>query len=83
MIATLGIEGSLVLVNNDFLHVETFKEVERKDTTGAGDVYHGAFLFGIIHEWSVKDVMIFSSEVSSIKCMSYGGRDVYQILMQL
>lgn len=75
LVATLGIEGSLALINNDFLHVETFKEVERKDTTGAGDVYHGAFLFGIIHGWSVKDIMVFSSAVSSIKCMSYGGRN--------
>lgn len=72
---TLGIKGSLALINNDFLHVKTFKEVERKDTTGAGDVYHGAFLFGIIHGWSVKDTMIFSSAAASIKCMSYGGRN--------
>lgn len=75
LVATLGIEGALALVNDNFLHVETFKEVEIKDTTGAGDVYHGAFLFGIINGWSVKDTMVFASAVSSIKCMSYGGRD--------
>ena len=75
LVTTLGIEGSVALINKDFLHVETFKEVERKDTTGAGDVYHGAFLFGIIHGWSLKNIMIFSSAVSSIKCMSYGGRN--------
>ena len=75
LVTTLGIEGSIAIVNNDFLCVKTFTEVEIKDTTGAGDVYHGAFLFGIIHGWSVKDIMVFSSAVSSIKCMSYGGRN--------
>ncbi|MCL4376893.1 MAG: carbohydrate kinase family protein [Actinobacteria bacterium] len=75
LVVTIGIEGSLALVNNGFLYVKTFKEIERKDTTGAGDVYHGAFLFGIIHGWSVKDIMVFSSAASSIKCMSYGGRN--------
>ena len=74
LVATFGPEGSISLISNNFVKVEAFK-VEAKDTTGAGDVYHGAFIFGIINGWDIKDIMIFASAVSAIKCMKIGGRE--------
>lgn len=74
LITTLGKEGSVSLINNEIVHVDTFRGNEI-DTTGAGDVYHGAFLLGILKNWNVKDTMIFSSAVSSIKCAKYGGTE--------
>lgn len=73
LVTTLGRKGSVAVINNEIVYVDSFN-VDVLDTTGAGDVYHGAFLFGVIKGWSIKDIMIFSSAVSAIKCKSYGGR---------
>lgn len=44
------------------------------DTTGAGDVFHGAFIVGMVHDWSLPDILTFSTAVSAIKCTRFGGR---------
>jgi len=73
LVVTLGSNGSMTLVNDEIKHVKIF-DVNVKDTTGCGDVYHGAFLFGLIRRWPLVDIMTFATAVSSIKCMYYGGR---------
>lgn len=44
------------------------------DTTGAGDVFHGAFIAGMLHDWSLADILTFATAVSAIKCTRLGGR---------
>lgn len=44
------------------------------DTVGAGDVFHGAFLAGLLQGWSVKEICRFGNAVSSIKVTRQGGR---------
>jgi sugar/nucleoside kinase (ribokinase family) len=44
------------------------------DTTGAGDVYHGAFLYGLAQGWEAPYVARFSNVVAAIKCLRIGGR---------
>ena len=44
------------------------------DTVGAGDVFHGAFVAGLLQGWSVKDICRFASAVSAIKITRQGGR---------
>jgi ribokinase len=73
LVTTLGKKGSVTLVNNKIKKVGIF-DVKVKDTTGCGDVYHGAFLYGLIRKWNLLDIMVFSTAVSSIKCMYCGGR---------
>lgn len=46
--------------------------VDAKDTTGAGDVFHGAFAFGVANQWSIPDCAEFASAVAAIKCMGTG-----------
>jgi sulfofructose kinase len=72
LVTTLGDKGSITLINDNLVYVDSFK-VTVFDTTGAGDVYHGAFLFGILKGWEIKNIMIFSSAVAALKCMRYGG----------
>jgi sulfofructose kinase len=73
LVATLGEKGSVGFIDNKIVYLDSFN-VDVLDTTGAGDVYHGAFLYGILKGWCIEDSMVFSSAVSAIKCMSYGGR---------
>lgn len=55
------------------LHTPAFP-CQPLDTTGAGDVFHGAFIVGMIHDWSLPDILRFSTAVSTIKCTRFGGR---------
>ena len=48
--------------------------VEVVDTTGAGDVFHGAFDYGILRGWDLGEVVRFSSAVAALKCRELGGR---------
>jgi len=71
--ATLGHEGVIALLNGEFLHVEGFK-VDTVDTTGAGDVFHGGFIYGLLQNWEVKKILRFSNAVAALKCQDLGGR---------
>lgn len=70
---TLGHEGVIALVNGEFLHVEGFK-VDTVDTTGAGDVFHGGFIYGLLKNWEVEEILRFSNAVAALKCRDLGGR---------
>jgi sulfofructose kinase len=49
-------------------------EVQVQDTTGAGDVYHGAFVVGLLEGWPLGRNMTFASATAALKCMRVGGR---------
>jgi sugar/nucleoside kinase (ribokinase family) len=70
---TLGENGSVFATGNEVIVRKAFK-VQAIDTTGAGDVFHGAFSFGIVQGWDLSRVIEFSSAVSAIKCTKVGGR---------
>ena len=48
--------------------------VDAVDTTGAGDVFHGAYAFAIGGGLSVHDAMSFASAAAAAKCTRPGGR---------
>jgi len=48
--------------------------VEVVDTTGAGDVYHGAYIYGLLKGWDMKTCMRFASATSALKCRVMGAR---------
>ncbi len=70
---TLGADGCVLSKGTNVLHKPAFK-VDVVDTTGAGDVFHGAFIYGLLKGWSLETTAQFSSAVSAIKCMKLGGR---------
>jgi len=70
---TLGHEGAVALVNGEFLHVKGF-EVNAVDTTGAGDVFHGGFLYGLLQNWEALEILRFANAVAALKCQDLGGR---------
>ena len=70
---TLGVRGSLTFVKNKFFHVPAF-EVDVVDTTGAGDVFHGGYIYGLLQKWSLTDTVRFASAVAALKCRQMGGR---------
>lgn len=70
---TLGPEGSITASENTLFHVPAFG-VKAVDSTGAGDVFHGAYIYGAIKGWPLRDTVIFASAVAALKCTRIGGR---------
>ena len=70
---TLGPRGAIYLTNGEVEEMPGF-EVEAVDTTGAGDVFHGAFAYGVARRWAPRQLMLFSSAVAALKCTRLGGR---------
>ncbi len=71
--ATLGHEGSMALVDGEILYTQGFR-VKTVDTTGAGDVFHGGFIYGLLQHWEISEILKFSNAVAALKCRDLGGR---------
>jgi ribokinase len=70
---TLGDKGCVVASREGVFHQPAF-EVDVVDTTGAGDVFHGAFIYGLLRGYSLRHTAEFASAVAAIKCTKIGGR---------
>lgn len=73
VIFTFGEKGCAGISKEGFFEIPAF-DVDVKDTVGAGDVFHGAFLAAIVKGLSPKDAARFASGVAAIKCTRIGGR---------
>lgn len=71
--ATLGSRGALALLNGEFLSSPGFK-VQTVDTTGAGDIFHGAFLYALWRNWPLKSILAFANAAAAINCAQLGAR---------
>ncbi|MCT8990404.1 PfkB family carbohydrate kinase [Chelativorans sp. SCAU2101] len=49
--------------------------VRSVDTTGAGDVFHGAYAFGLAAGAPIAEAFTFASAAAALKCTKPGGRD--------
>ncbi|ASE82376.1 TPA: sugar kinase [Citrobacter koseri] len=70
---TRGGEGCDWLDDNDLRHQPGFL-VEVVDTTGAGDVFHGALAFSLAGGTPIEEAVRFASGVAALKCTRPGGR---------
>jgi len=73
VVVTLGKRGCAALVDGEVVAFPGF-DVDAVDTTGAGDVFHGAFAYGVLAGWDIERVCIFSNAVAALKCTRVGGR---------
>ena len=73
-IVTLGAKGSIAYTGKDFIHQPAYKIENIVDTTGAGDVFHGAFASGLILNYDLKTNLQFASLVAALKCRELGGQ---------
>ena len=73
VISTLGEKGCVALINGELKYFPAYK-VNAIDSTGAGDVFHGAFAAGYLRNYSLEECIRYASAVAAIKCMKIGGR---------
>jgi len=71
--ATLGRDGVLAYFQDEYVHSPAFK-VDCRDTTGAGDAFHGGFMYGLLEGYSVEDTLRFANAVAGLKCRAIGAR---------
>jgi ribokinase len=82
IVVTLGEEGSLGFNGRELIRQKAFP-VQAIDTTGAGDVYHGAYIYGLLNEWEMQQCMAFASAASALKCRVTGARAGIPTLPQI
>jgi sulfofructose kinase len=70
---TLGERGSITASKDQVIQIPAF-EVKAVDTTGAGDVFHGGYIYGLLNGWDIKNTVIFASALAAMKCTKVGGR---------
>ncbi len=70
---TLGEKGSLTVSDDAVIEIPAFA-VKAVDTTGAGDVFHGGYIYGILQGWNLRDTVIFASALAAMNCKKIGGR---------
>jgi len=71
--ATLGKEGVLAWEGKSFWYCPAY-EVAVRDTTGAGDVFHAAFTYGILQDWPLRRTLDFGCAAAALNCMATGAR---------
>lgn len=70
---TLGKHGAVALSEAGLVRSRGFK-VNCVDTTGAGDVFHGAFIYGLAQGWDLEVILDFSNAAAALNCTAFGAR---------
>lgn len=70
---TLGEFGALARVEGRFLYSPGFV-VNCVDTTGAGDVFHGAFCYAVFESMPTRETLEFSNAMGALNCTALGAR---------
>ncbi len=73
VVVTCGTEGSYGIEEGNIVYQKACK-VATVDTTGAGDAYHGGYIYGLLNEFNLAERMKFASAVAAINCTGAGGR---------
>jgi sugar/nucleoside kinase (ribokinase family) len=70
---TLGAHGALAYAGGRFHYSPAFV-VDCIDTTGAGDVFHGAFCYAVLQQMPIAAALEFSNAMAALNCAAFGAR---------
>ncbi|WP_263355781.1 carbohydrate kinase family protein [Acidicapsa ligni] len=71
--ATLGPDGALAWDGKQF-HFSPAFQVPVVDTTGAGDIFHAGFIYGLLQGWPLPRQLDYAGAAAALNCMSVGAR---------
>ena len=74
VVITLSEKGCLWTDSQKVNYFPGFK-IDVVDTTGAGDVFHGGFIYGLLRKWRMGKIIQFASACAALKCRKLGGRE--------
>ena len=70
---TLGAHGALARVDGKFLYSPAYV-VNCVDTTGAGDVFHGAVCYAVLQGMPIAGMLEFANAMAAVNCTALGAR---------
>ena len=70
---TVGEEGCIIASKNKVVKIPTYK-VEVVDTTGAGDAFHGGFIYGLLNGYDLEDIGKIANACGAFCCTRVGAR---------
>ncbi len=71
--ATLGPDGVVAWDGTNFHYTAAYR-VPVVDTTGAGDIFHAGFIYGLLQEWPLDQRLDFACAAAALNCMAVGAR---------
>ena len=71
--ATLGENGVLAWNGKQLHHVSAYT-VPVLDTTGAGDIFHAGFIYGLLQNWPLERQLDFACAAAALNCTTVGAR---------
>jgi sulfofructose kinase len=80
--ATLGREGVLAW-DGTRLHYAPAFCVQTVDTTGAGDIFHAGFIYGLLQGWPLTRQLDFACAAAALNCTATGARGGIQSVMKI
>jgi sulfofructose kinase len=80
--ATLGPDG-VIAWDGKQMHYKPAYNVPVVDTTGAGDIFHAGFIFGLLQEWPLHESLDFACAAAALNCMAVGARGGIRTLEEI
>ncbi len=74
IVVTRGNKGAVAIYKNEIVEVFAKKNLKIKDLTGAGDLFAGGFLHGLINNKSIRESLETGTEMSSKVIQIIGAR---------
>ena len=68
---TLGASGAMMLAGDELV-IEPAFPVKAVDTTGAGDVFRAAFIYGMLKGWPPREMLRFANAAAAVSCTRAG-----------
>ena len=68
---TLGAGGAMMLDDDQLIHEPGF-QVKAVDTTGAGDVFRAAMIYGLLNGFDTRQMLHFANVAAAMSCMGNG-----------
>jgi sugar/nucleoside kinase (ribokinase family) len=70
---TMGERGALAWDGQRFWYAAAYR-VPVVDTTGAGDLFHAGFAYGLLRSWDTQHMLEFGCAAAGLNCMAHGAR---------
>ncbi len=84
VVITDGLRGSWIFPRlGTAFHQPAFEVADMVDTTGCGDAYHGAFLFGLLRGMELRQTARLASAAAALNARALGGRAALPSLPQV
>jgi sugar/nucleoside kinase (ribokinase family) len=71
LVMTLAEEGAVALEGDAFYTAPAYT-VKVVDATGAGDVFRAGFIYGLLQQWPVPEILRFANATAAISCTRLG-----------